>query len=355
MRKRVNAASGLTTDEALAWVMVAESAPATFEGLADSGRLKSIDRKLGLSLVAILHGDFARTVGLLEEEACKQGRSLTGRQLLFLIYAQFSQSSAGVVAFNLEDLLNCKLVGNNLEGFLVNWDSVLANAGDAATEALITALFLKQVESVQDIAPDLIYYNRLAHGHEAKNYAYLRKAIEQVIIVKREVKLRKGALLAMSGTPKSALPAGVADEAAAAKAAKKTAAKLRRAAKKALPAQPAAGDKPYCFKFQLGKCVNDKCTYKHERNAAALERARSPSPAAAERGRPKGKGKGARSRTQIQPQGVAQGRLGLQVLSRSPGCCLPHWQCVRLGLRTANCGSFVLLNLCFASQVRVFQ
>ena len=48
----------------------------TFEALSDSADFGTLDKKLGLSLTKTLHGDFARVVGNLEEEASKTGHGL---------------------------------------------------------------------------------------------------------------------------------------------------------------------------------------------------------------------------------------------------------------------------------------
>ncbi len=98
----------------------------------------------------------------------------------------------------------------------------------------ITALFLKQAECITELATDLAFHHRLAHGHSDKNYVFLREALDKVITNKRELKLPKDAVSAMAGIPKAALAAGLFDDAPAtvkalakqAKAAKKQAAKL---------------------------------------------------------------------------------------------------------------------------------
>ena len=58
----------------------------------------SLDAKLCRSLSKVCSGDFQRSIGVIKDEAAALGNTVSGRQILFLIYGQFAARTGGTVA-----------------------------------------------------------------------------------------------------------------------------------------------------------------------------------------------------------------------------------------------------------------
>ncbi len=72
-----------------------------------------MDYKLGQEVTRIVHGDLARRIGYLEEDCVKAGKTVKGRHMPWLLYAEFAQSAANTTAYTLKDLLGLKLNGED--------------------------------------------------------------------------------------------------------------------------------------------------------------------------------------------------------------------------------------------------
>ncbi len=140
---------------------------------------------------------------MLEEEALRNGCTVTGRQVLHLIYQQFALSTVNIAAFNMKDLLGLKLSHpDNLRAYLIAWDGVIANAGDIANEDLRTALFLEQLELVPGLSEDLSHYKRMPHDDTNKSYRWLRERADYLLTSRNEEQVRQGKLNALNGIRK---------------------------------------------------------------------------------------------------------------------------------------------------------
>ena len=126
-RKVISAASHYPA-AAFAWIMCVEKAN-SIEELANPAPFFTLDSKLNASLTAILSGSELRRQVRVKEEvlAQKSSQLLSGRQILFEVYAYFRLNSFDRSTYDFFDLQNLKLVGQNLSRFLSDWEMVLTN------------------------------------------------------------------------------------------------------------------------------------------------------------------------------------------------------------------------------------
>ena len=129
MRAVVRSASGRQDDSVLLWLLKVESKLTTFDELYDTEGLGSLDTKLCAALLKIFegHGDLLLVLGNMDESMLRQGKTLTGRQVLHLLYQQFVPCEEKHAEFILNSLLKIRAgkIGA-LQVFLASWDSLVA-------------------------------------------------------------------------------------------------------------------------------------------------------------------------------------------------------------------------------------
>ena len=88
---RVNSAAGRKDDKALRWIQKVEAADATMAQFRKSGKsFYTLDRKLGTALGQIASSELGREMTRLIADTMKGGRSVTGRELLFMIFQYYA-------------------------------------------------------------------------------------------------------------------------------------------------------------------------------------------------------------------------------------------------------------------------
>ena len=113
----------------------------------------------------------------------KDGKRLTGRQMLRMFYDTLDMSHAGGKHFLFETVWTIQLQGNdpgNLEKFLNKWDEALYNLdGQSLPDDALLAVFLRQLEAKKALPDDLAYFNRLEDPHPDRSYQWLHKRVVQ--------------------------------------------------------------------------------------------------------------------------------------------------------------------------------
>ena len=125
----VTAVSGRADYAVDAWMSEIEAPTTTLQSLANSQQFVSLGRKLLRAIRHIIHGEFKRQQGLLEDSCRAEGRPLTGRQALHRIYSHFQGCRSSESLNSIEDLMRLEIAGNGmqqLESFLNSFDSILA-------------------------------------------------------------------------------------------------------------------------------------------------------------------------------------------------------------------------------------
>ena len=268
VREAIVAASD-SPDKAHAWIAKVWEKDADEKALRDSEGFSTLDAKIMSALTNILEGDFGRQVDTFKETEAHSGRMVRGRQLLLRLHNYFATNALHGSVYDMEDLMNCKMVNDNLTVFLRNWDTILSGIPVQPDNSVLEPLFHRQVKKCKDIAHDISVYDRALEGTEQRSYQFLYNAANNFLERERLQRNRD---------------------------------RIARQAGGAIPTTPAPNSpkqkrvpKGFCIDFvRNGSCNKDKCTYKHE-----MPRGRSRTPgggrAPSRTPSPGGKGKASRN------------------------------------------------------------
>ena len=128
-------AASTSPDAAFKWIQLVGKKGTTFDELKKSylpfsgppTLYGTLDAKLAAAVTRIISGDFARKVQLGKLKAFEsKGYRLAGRQLLSMTDEHFRMSEADGAVYDMEHLLNVKLRNDNLDKFMVDWETVLS-------------------------------------------------------------------------------------------------------------------------------------------------------------------------------------------------------------------------------------
>ena len=136
-RTEITGASG-KGEKAFAWVMAVEKDGQTFDGeLANpTAEFISLDAKLASALSKLTKGELGREVVQQQELAAKQCKMLKGRQILWMIHQHFAISQDAGSLYNIADLMSVRLLNDEIESFLNNWNHVLAGMESSPPKSL---------------------------------------------------------------------------------------------------------------------------------------------------------------------------------------------------------------------------
>ena len=119
-----------------------EAEDANFETLGDSEGFASLDAKLAAALAKISHGELGRRITHTMEVQAKAGRMVNGRQILHQIYQNYRVNEEAGALYDFTDLMAIRLKGDNqLENFLISWDSVIAGMKHVPAPDVVELLF----------------------------------------------------------------------------------------------------------------------------------------------------------------------------------------------------------------------
>eukprot|EP00971_Amphidinium_carterae_P119203 2361187-Amphidinium_carterae.1 len=111
-RQEIIAASGRTPQEVLPWILRAENPNTTLDQLESTDGLDSLDSKLASALLKIAKDHVQWTLQLFCQRSHKNGRGITGRQLLQLFVKEFSLDSAHSALYDVHDLMAVRWTGD---------------------------------------------------------------------------------------------------------------------------------------------------------------------------------------------------------------------------------------------------
>ena len=266
VREAIVAASD-SPDKAHAWIAKVWEKDADEKALRDSEGFSTLDAKIMSALTNILEGDFGRQIDTFKETEAHAGRMVRGRQLLLRLHNYFATNALHGSVYDMEDLMNCKMVNDNLTVFLRNWDTILSGIPVQPDNSVLEPLFHRQVKKCRDIAHDISVYDRALEGTEQRSFQFLYNAANNFLERERLQKNRDRIARQAGGGVVPTTPAPNSPK------------------QKRVP-------KGFCIDFvRNGSCNKDKCTYKHE-----MPRGRSRTPgggrAPSRTPSPGGKGKG---------------------------------------------------------------
>ncbi|OLP94911.1 hypothetical protein AK812_SmicGene23039 [Symbiodinium microadriaticum] len=156
VREAIVAASD-SPDKAHAWIAKVWEKDADEKALRDSEGFSTLDAKIMSALTNILEGDFGRQVDTFKETEAHSGRMVRGRQLLLRLHNYFATNALHGSVYDMEDLMNCKMVNDNLNAFLRNWDTILSGRsrtpGGGSAQDLIAERELGQATPFESASP----------------------------------------------------------------------------------------------------------------------------------------------------------------------------------------------------------
>ena len=140
IRLEVASASG-RPELANLWILRVEHPAATFDNMSMSGRFQTLDSKLGAALMKACSGTLSRRIALVAEQQAKNMTFLKGRQILWMIYQWFKTQDEAGALHDIMDIFAVRLRGDDLEGFLTTWETILAGVSVPIDKKHLVALF----------------------------------------------------------------------------------------------------------------------------------------------------------------------------------------------------------------------
>ena len=159
LRKEVAGASGRPC-KAFRWICDMDAAK-SIEDLADIGEFETLDAKLAAGLGKVLHGELGRQIRVLEEKLAATSKvMLRGRQVLFLIcdYSKITAETGQVMDF--EDIMAVELKGDNVRGYLNDWELTLHAVKEVPSEDILESLVRRQLEKSNQLSLMMQLYNQ---------------------------------------------------------------------------------------------------------------------------------------------------------------------------------------------------
>ena len=259
VREAVCAASD-RPDDAFTWISRVWEPDVTIEELKDPGTFLTLDAKLLSALTNIIQGDLARQVDTFKEIEAQKRNPVRGRQVLLMVHEHLSTNIKHGATYAMEDLLNVRLVNDNLTSFMRSWEGVLAGMNaKTPDDSMLEALFYNQLKKSKQMQHHLNVYLSASEESADHSYTYLIESVRQYLSRARLERNRERVARQNGGRP--AAPA----------------------------AESQRVPKGFCIAFvKYGSCRRDNCTYKHEQPSGDA-RGRTPSRDAKPK---KGKGKG---------------------------------------------------------------
>ena len=195
--------------------------------------------------------DLARKIFNHKESNARRRIATRGRQALWMVYENFSTDPKAGVLYDMEDLMNARLVGENLEAFMTTWDNVVIHLSKPPDETILEALFCKQVKECQKMKSYWDAYSFANIGDKTHTYDYLYQSAKGIIDRGRKLRARNRLVGGSRGN--NAFIVNGDNKAVTDKG------KERGRASKPIPTSDVL-----CYFFQQGHCVHGKdCKYSH--------------------------------------------------------------------------------------------
>ena len=120
------------------------------EAADENGFFATLNAKLSVSLTGVMHGEFKRKVQLLNEKASDQGKHVSGRQILWMIYDHLKIADTDNFVLDITDLVSVCLRGDDITALKNDWEHVLSKQQKEICTELFVSLWKQQlVKSVQ--------------------------------------------------------------------------------------------------------------------------------------------------------------------------------------------------------------
>jgi hypothetical protein len=165
----------------------------SFDDLRISGSFLTLDTKLGSAISEIAKGELGRRLTLTTEREDKEGRNVTGRQLLKVVYEYYKTDESAGILYDVSDLMNVRIRGDNpgwkqLQDFRDSWDETLAGMENEPADDILEPMFRDRIKDCKCISHDYETYLRAEKGTANKSYQFLYDAVDNFLLRKlREI------------------------------------------------------------------------------------------------------------------------------------------------------------------------
>eukprot|EP00971_Amphidinium_carterae_P329501 6462001-Amphidinium_carterae.1 len=137
----VMAAAGRDENKTLQWLQQIERKEATLSSFTHSSSAwRSLETKLAAAVCAVARGDLLRRLTLLQESCTNQGRPMTGRAALFLLFDAFKVEANTSALMDWTALTRIQMTSQkDLSAFVQSWEHMLLGMHESPSERVLEA------------------------------------------------------------------------------------------------------------------------------------------------------------------------------------------------------------------------
>ena len=269
-RLEVVSCSKMSKRRTLEWILAVEKKGSTLEDFAVSGKgFGKLDCIIASALTKLFKGEVAREVSTQAEKLLNErGTLLTGRQLAWIMNAEFAEDLKRTLPHAIADLSKLTVKGpSGLEHWLTSFNSIVDLNADLQPD-FITYHAFEQLRNLDVLKTDREAFERLDDDDPAKNHKFLLKAVKKYIRQARldrhraEIQVLNNGLPPVHANPSIVEVQPNGDEGKKDKRVKK---KRDKSVTRPTSALPAGKPAPHCFAFAKGGTCKEgaNCKYAH--------------------------------------------------------------------------------------------
>ena len=115
------------------------------------------------------------------EAELKAARALKGIVILRMIMAHYRTHKPADVVYQITDLYEVRMKGQNAEAFQITWTAVVTGMTQIPAQDVLELLYYQRVEKFEGIKEDIAHYNRIEDDHPDHSYGFLFHAVNRWI------------------------------------------------------------------------------------------------------------------------------------------------------------------------------
>ena len=166
----------------------------TFEQLAVTGSVfEQYDAKLLDAVLKAADKNLFREIRREEDLLMRNGKDLTGRQALRIVYKAFTLNEVQEELFNVTHLQQIPYSGDDhMDEFLDIWIRVVNDQNGDTTEKQLEHIFYEKIKGSKNLKPWIEYYDRIGEEHPDHTYDYLLTSLRTYLQKVRHDKFMEG-------------------------------------------------------------------------------------------------------------------------------------------------------------------
>ena len=182
------------------WIVKIEKPEVTFDDSRDIEGYDTLDAALCCAIFEVAKGELFGTLTLKSRELRTQGRLLTGRQALFMVYAEFAIDEERGALYDLSDLMLLRFKSDDQAPRFVNlWQHTVQGFTEKQPDGNLMTLLKAQLENSPALKPDMAHFNRLPKGDPERTYDYLMTSLKRFVDTAKKKQNRERTLIKLSG------------------------------------------------------------------------------------------------------------------------------------------------------------